>query len=113
MEPPVPPPEDPTLRHSRREAIIIMAAWAAATVFCCAYCYAFGYIRPGRPKTAADLSFVLGVPSWFFWGVLVPWGACFVFIVVFAGFVMKEDDLGADHAVELERDIREGASRDA
>lgn len=109
----MPVSEDPTLRHSRREAIIIIAAWAAATAYCCAYSYLFGYIRPGHPKTAADLSFVVGVPSWFFWGVLAPWGACFVFIVGFAGFVMKEDDLGADHSAELEQDIREGAARDA
>jgi hypothetical protein len=109
----VPPSEDPTLRHSRREALVIMAAWAAATIYCCTYCYLFGYIRPGHPKTAADLSFVLGVPSWFFWGVLAPWAVSFVFIVWFAGFWMHEDDLGTDHSAELERDIREGATRDA
>lgn len=100
-------PEDPTLRHARREAIVILIAWAAATVYCCLYSYLFGYIRPGHEKTAADLTFVLGVPAWFFWGVLVPWGVCFVFIVGFAGFAMAEDDLGADHSEELLEDIRE------
>lgn len=109
----MPPPEDPTLRHSRREAVVIVLAWAAATVYCCTYSYLFGYDRPGAPRTAADLSFVLGVPSWFFWGVLVPWGVCFVFIIWFAGMWMKEDDLGTDHTAELEQDIREGAARDA
>jgi hypothetical protein len=104
--------DDPTLRHARREGIIIGLSWLAATVYCCVYCYLFGYIRPGHPKTAADLSFVLGIPSWFFWGVILPWGICFVFIVWFAGFYMAEDDLGADHSAELLEDIREGASQD-
>jgi hypothetical protein len=104
--------DDPVLRHARREAIFIALAWLAATIYCCAYSYLFGYIRPGHPRTAADLSFVLGIPSWFFWGVIVPWAACFVFIVWFAGYYMAEDDLGADHSAELLEDIREGASQD-
>jgi hypothetical protein len=49
-----------------------------------------------------------GVPSWFFWGVLAPWVLCGVFTVWFAGWVMADDDLGADQTPERERDIREG-----
>jgi hypothetical protein len=48
------------------------------------------------------------MPSWFFWGVIVPWGVCALFTFWFAGFYMKDDDLGTDHAAELESDIREG-----
>jgi energy-coupling factor transporter transmembrane protein EcfT len=104
--------DDPVLRHARREGILIAMAWLAATVYCCVYCYAFGYIRADRPRTAGELTFVAGIPSWFFWGVIVPWGVCFAFIVWFAGFYMAEDDLGADHSAELLEDIREGAARD-
>jgi hypothetical protein len=84
-----------------------MAAWLACTAYCCAFCYLFGYIRAGRPLGVNDLHPVLGMPWWFFWGVLVPWLVTGVFNVVYAGFFMADDDLGSDHAGELERDIRE------
>jgi hypothetical protein len=101
---------DPVLRNARREALIIFAAWVAATAYCCGYSYLFGYIREGRPLGPEDVRPILGVPSWFVWGVLVPWGACALFTAWFAGFAMADDDLGADHTAELEADIREGGS---
>jgi hypothetical protein len=100
---------DPVFKHARREAIIIFAAWLSATAYCCGYCYLHGYERPGQVLGAEDIAPVLGVPSWFFWGVLAPWAACALFIFVFAGFCIADDDLGADHEPELEDDIREGA----
>ena len=107
----MPPRDDPTLRNARREAWIIFSVWAMATIYCCTYFYLFGSIRPGRPLGRADVHPVLGVPSWFFFGVLLPWGVCFVFTVVFAGFVMAEDDLGTDHAAELEAEIHDRGVR--
>jgi hypothetical protein len=104
----MPGEEDPLVRNSRREAIIIGATWLAATTYCCVYSYLFGYSTEARPLGVADVHPVWGIPSWFFWGVLVPWGACGVFTVWFAGFYMKDDDLGYDHSGELEEDIREG-----
>jgi hypothetical protein len=105
-------PEDPVLRHSRREAIIIFLAWLAATVYCCTYSYFYGYIREGHPLGPEDVRPVLGMPSWVFWGFMVPWGVCALFTVWFAGFYMKDDDLGSDHAAELEEDIREGVGHE-
>lgn len=102
-----PPAPDPTLKNARREATVIMLAWLACTVYCCTYCYLFGYGRPDRPRTTDDIHFVLGIPGWFFWGVIAPWAVCLVFNIVYAGFFMTDDDLGRDHAEELERDIRE------
>jgi hypothetical protein len=95
-------------RNARREGLIIFAAWLASTVYCCGYSYLFGYTSPDHPLGPADIHPVFGMPSWFFWGVLVPWGACTLFTLWFAGFYMKDDDLGFDHAAELESDIREG-----
>src|SRR5262249_44079857 len=102
--------EDPLLRHSRREATIIGLVWAAATAFCCTYSYLFGYMRDGHALGKADVRPIFGMPSWVFWGYIVPWAVCGVFTFWFAGFYMKDDDLGADHAVELDRDIREGGA---
>src|SRR5258705_6618862 len=47
--------EDPVLRHARREGLIIISAWAAATAYCCLDSYFFGYIRPDRPLGPVDI----------------------------------------------------------
>ncbi len=99
---------DPVVNNARREAVIIGLAWLASTVYSCGYCYLFGYIRTGRPLGPDDVHPVLGMPSWFFWGVIFPWGVCSVFTFWFAGWFMADDDLGTDHTPELEQDIREG-----
>ena len=99
---------DPVYKHAKREAIIIGLVWLAATLYCCLYSYFFGYIRAGRPLGPDDLNPILGLPSWVFWGYIVPWGVCAIFTFWFAGFYMQDDDLGADHSAELESDIREG-----
>ncbi len=101
---------DPVVRHARREAIIIGLAWLAATVYCCFYSWLFGYGTKEHPLTRADVRPILGVPWWAFWGFLVPWGASALFTVWFAGFFMADDDLGKDHAAELEADIRGGVT---
>lgn len=98
---------DPTYRNARREAWIILAVWAASTIYCCAYSYFFGYQRAGQTLGVEDIRPILGMPSWVVWGVMAPWAACTVFTVWFAGFYMQDDDLGVDHTDELERDIRE------
>jgi hypothetical protein len=102
--------EDRVLRHARREAAIICIVWALAAITTCGLSYWLGYQRPGRPLGLGDVNPIAGIPSWFFWGVLGPWAACIVFTWWFAGFYMKEDDLGKDHAAELETDIREGGA---
>ncbi len=99
---------DPVVRHARVEAIIIGLVWLGATVYCCVASYYLGYSRPDRPLGKDDLQPILGVPFWAFWSYLVPWGVCAVFTLIFAGFFMVDDDLGIDHAAELEMDIREG-----
>jgi hypothetical protein len=48
------------------------------------------------------------MPSWVFWGVIVPWAVCALFTFWFAGFVMADDDLGKDHTPDLEEEIRTG-----
>lgn len=108
----MPGDEDPVLRNSRREATYILLAWLIATLVSCLVCYALGYIRPDRPLGVADLQPILGVPGWFFLGVIVPWLGCGLFIAWFAGWYMADDDLGSDHAQDLEREIREGTDHE-
>ena len=103
----MPVSSDPVLRNARREAILIVTIWLAAAAHCCMVSYLLGYSTPERPLGPADLHFVFGIPGWVFWGYLIPWLVCGILTVVVAGFVMVDDDLGSDHAAELDRDIRE------
>ena len=111
-DPGVADPTDPAVRNARIEAIWIGSAWVLATLYCCFYSWWAGYSTPGRPLGQADVRAIGGVPSWAFWGYLVPWGVVAAFTVWFAGFRMVDDDLGEDHAADLERGIRDGAADD-
>jgi uncharacterized membrane protein YhdT len=111
MSSPPPPPdhrEDPVYRNSLRDARFGMSFWAIATTFVCVSAYLTGYQRAGRTLTEQDIRPVWGIPSWFLWSVMIPWVVCSVICVVYAGFIMTDDDLGADHTEELEQEIREG-----
>jgi hypothetical protein len=101
------PEDDPVLRHARREAWWIGGAWLTVTATVCATCYSLGYARAGWTPGVGDLRPILGIPRWFALGVVVPWVVSGLFIAWFAGSFMTDDDLGADHAAELEADIRE------
>lgn len=99
---------DPTYENARKEAIGIGLIWLVCTVYCCVYCYFFGYNVDGMAKTVDDVRPIWGIPSWIVWGVFAPWVVCTFINIWFAGFYMADDDLGRDHAAELEDDIREG-----
>jgi len=106
-----PPPsssEDPVYKNGLKDARFGMAFWALATAFVCGSSWVLGYQQSGRRLTSADIRPIFGIPSWFFWSVVVPWVACSVICVVYAGFIMTDDDLGRDHTEELEQEIREG-----
>ncbi|GAC1465273.1 MAG: hypothetical protein NVSMB9_04730 [Isosphaeraceae bacterium] len=99
---------DPVLKHSRREAMIIVLAWFLSTAYCCGYAYAFGYRREGRFLGVEDIQPVFGIPSWVLWGIIVPWIVSALFSLWFAGYYMTDDDLGKDHSLDLDSKIREG-----
>ncbi|MEK6237255.1 MAG: DUF997 family protein [Planctomycetales bacterium] len=85
---------DPTFLHSRKEALIIVAAWAVCMAWTVPYCYLNGY---NLDPDAAASEAILGVPRWAFWGILIPWIAASVFGIAFSMLWMKEDDLGEDN----------------
>lgn len=83
----MPKPTD-LLASARREALVAIAAWLAALVYSVGYCYLTGYER-----TPENLSFVLGIPDWIFWGIVVPWVSCFLFSIWFAIGFMEDAPL--------------------
>jgi hypothetical protein len=85
--------EDPVLRSSRREAIVCFGIWLIACIYTVGYCGLFGYNLD--PKT---LTFVAGIPSWVFYGILVPWTVCTLLSFWVSNFFMSDDDLGEEQA---------------
>lgn len=83
------PQEDPLVRSARREALIVGAVCLVAMTYTLVYCGIYAYDRE-----AEDIEIVFGFPDWVVWGVLVPWGVCTVFSIVFAFWIMKDDPLG-------------------
>jgi hypothetical protein len=107
--PPPVAPEDPVYKNGLRDARFGMTFWTIATIFVCGSAFILGYQRNGQKLTVADIKPIFGIPMWFFWSVVIPWIICSVVCVVYAGFIMTDDDLGRDHTDELEQEIREGA----
>jgi hypothetical protein len=92
------PREDPVVRDCRRETAVVTVIAVAALVYSVGYCAIFGYGRAGDP-----IRFVLGFPSWVFWGIVAPWGVCVVISGWFAWWFMGETELGK--AREDEADV--------
>ena len=82
-------PFDPTFLHARREAWLILCAWAVCLMWTVGYCAFAGYDVPPE-----QIQIILGMPSWVFWGVLVPWVAATLFSVWFSLAYIADDDLG-------------------
>jgi hypothetical protein len=83
--------EDPILRSSRREAIVVFAIWAIACVYSVGYCYWFGYYR-----SAESLRYFAGIPDWVFVGLVVPWTLCTMLSFWISNYFMSDDDLGEE-----------------
>jgi len=87
-----PPSEDPLVSDARREALAVAVVAVTATVYTLVYCTRFGYGHEGEP-----IRFVLGFPSWVFWGIVAPWGVCVLICGGFSWWFMHDDELGKVH----------------
>jgi hypothetical protein len=85
------PREDPLVTTSRREAVATLIIWIVAMSYTIGY---YALFALGREP--ADVRYVLGFPDWIFWGVLVPWGACYLVSLWFSYWFMQDADLGAE-----------------
>ncbi|MEM7232509.1 MAG: hypothetical protein AAF517_10060 [Planctomycetota bacterium] len=122
--------EDPVFKNTRREALIVLSAWALCFVYTCTYCYLNGYtshdVEPsatgGSLAELADFSafdrdpstlttpFGLGIPDWVFYGILTPWVLCIMFTIFFCQFIFREEDLGDDALAAAPEAASEGGS---
>ncbi len=90
---------DPTYLNSLREAFVIVALFAAFCLWAIFVCYNYGYLSPGEQRS--EVTTVLGMPSWAFWGIGLPWLVVDVVAVWFCFFYMKADDLGEENDEQL------------
>jgi hypothetical protein len=66
----------------------VFAIWLVFCVWVVGYCKLRAYQLPGE-----ELTTVLGMPAWVFWGVAVPWCAATIVSILFASFIMKDHRL--------------------
>lgn len=96
---------DPVYLNSGKEAIVILFVWLFFFLWTIPYCWINGYRGAIDPT---DLEMVLGMPSWIFWGVAVPWLVADVVTILLAVFYIKDDPLGeADEEADIEEDRAE------
>lgn len=88
---------DPVFINSKREAWIILGLWVAALLWSVPYCYMNGFSSGVDPES---IETTMGIPSWVFWGIALPWLVADIFTVWFCLSYMKEDDLGVAHEGE-------------
>ncbi len=93
------PKYDPFFLASRREAACIFCVWLVCLLWSISYCYMFGYAQPEQPE---QLALVLGVPSWVFFGVALPWLAADVFTIWFSMCVIRDGELDEVEAGQSE-----------
>jgi len=82
-----------SFRQSRKEFRFMLATWTCFAVWTAGYNGLFAKGDPGEP-----IRLVLGMPSWVFWGIALPWAVALSVTIWFAMFYMKDTDLGVDSA---------------
>ncbi len=91
---------DPVFLHARREALFILALFGFLLVWSVTICYGFGYAT-----NTQNITTVLGMPKWVFWGVLIPWILADVATIWFCFFYMVDDDLGQSEEELAEEEL--------
>jgi len=90
---------DPVYLQSRRELGVILILFLVFSLWSVGTCYWLGYIDPEGSETTAT-AMTWGMPTWVFWGILMPWLAVDVAALWFCFFYMKDDNLGDAHEGE-------------
>lgn len=84
---------DPVYVNSRREALVLLAIFAAALIYTIVVSFLLGYDRD-----PSEVVTYLGIPDWVMWGVFLPWTVCVLVTVWFCFYFMADDPLGEEAA---------------
>ena len=82
---------DPVYVHARQETIIIVSLCGLFLTITLVVCSTWGY--DASAIEPAEVGLTMGMPTWAFWGLLVPWVAVNVLTILFCFVWMKDDDL--------------------
>lgn len=82
---------DPVFLNSRREAKIIFGVWFLCLIWAVPVSYLLGYHQTVTPD---NVETIVGIPTWAFWGLFLPWLAADVITTAFCFWYLKEDELG-------------------
>jgi multisubunit Na+/H+ antiporter MnhB subunit len=94
---PDPSREDPCVRAARREAIVVSVSALCALAWTVVSYSLMGFKAQGDQELRfVDLGGGVAFPDWVFWGIVIPWGICFVLGSIFALFFIQDTDLGEE-----------------
>ena len=79
--------KDGDLKQTLKEVKHLLLAWLFFSSWVLIYCGFEAYSQDHE-----DVKITLGMPSWVFWGIAVPWICSIVFTIYFSLFVMKDND---------------------
>jgi hypothetical protein len=88
---------DPVFLNSRKEAIAIFSLWFFCLLWSVPVCYAMGY---GGDVVPREVPTVLGMPSWIFWGLVLPWLVADAVTIWLCFRFIKNDPLGSVNGEE-------------
>lgn len=84
-------------KHARqclREAWVVAGVWLIGGGWIVTSLLMNGYVAEGDRPEVPELT--LGMPSWVFWGLVVPWVLLIFVTWGFARFVLKDDEAYMD-----------------
>jgi len=82
---------DPVFLNSRREATAIFQLWFFCLLWAVPVSYTLGYTQEVVPDQVPT---IMGMPSWVFWGLLLPWLTADAVTIWFCFRFIQNDDLG-------------------
>lgn len=83
------------MKHTR----VIFGTWivfCAWVLLACRSSYLSAEAGAEPADIAASVPLVLGLPSWVFWGIAVPWFVASTFTIVYALFGIREEQHDAN-----------------
>lgn len=100
---------DPVYLNSRRETLVIVVTCLVMAALSLGVCFRLGLGAVTEEEVVEQA--IWGVPSWVFWGLLVPWIAGTAFTAWFAFAVLRDDPLGSDEPSAPATDVTETSRR--
>ena len=97
--------EDPLLRSARTEMKVAVIYWVVFAVWAIGLGKMLAYQKHPEGEM---VDMILGMPSWVFWVVMLPWFFATVFTIWFALRFMKDHDLLADSGMNEDGAAPEG-----